>query len=127
MNTLKSLIPLLLALALLMLSSCKKDEINDPTGTYNVTDTYHSKSGTMTILPLNGKYHLNFSMQLNMAECQATIINGNVSINETTGSGSQTKTTTGTGTITNEGFVNMSVTTKFGQTYKFLLTGQRVK
>jgi hypothetical protein len=127
MNTLKSLIPILLAFTMLMLASCKKDEVNDPTGTYNVNDTYHGTSGTLIIIPFNDKYNLTYSYSLNMADCKATITNGQVSINQTTGQGSQTRITTGTGTITNEGFLNLSVTTKFGQTYKFLLTGQRVK
>lgn len=111
----------------LTILGCKKDGINDPTGLYSVNDNFHGTSGTMTVNKFNDLYNLEFSYSLGMPSCKASITNGSVSINQTTGSGPSLRVITGSGNITQEGSVMMNINVKLGQNYKFLIVGNRAK
>lgn len=117
----------ILILFAVLILGCKKDEINDPTGLYSVNDTYHSTSGTMTVNKSADRYNLEFSYSLGVPSCKATITNGSVTINHTTGSGFSERVITGSGNITPEGSVMLSINVKYGQNYKFMIVGNRAK
>lgn len=125
----KRLVMVLFALVVLSVASCKKDEINDPTGLYNVTTQYGStaKIGTMTCNKFNDIYKLQFSIPTDLGSYDAKIVNGNVTIDMTRKVGPETYTTKGTGRITNDGQLSLDLTIKWGMIYHYTVIGNKAK
>lgn len=122
MNLIRAVV---LILAVVVVSSCKKDEIISPTGTYNVTTQEGSnvRIGTMSI---TGKYTFTFDPYAGAyGPLTGTITAGVIDIPVQT---HQSATYQGYGSVSDEGSLSMDFTLiNWGTTYKVKVQGNRAK
>ncbi len=120
---------LVIVLALFVVASCKKDELFNPTGLYNVTTQVGSsapKLGSVTINPDGAIYKIYFDPYAGaFGTLDARIENGTITIDtQTKGSA----TYQGSGRITDEGALIMDFKLiNHSQTYKVKVQGNRAK
>ena len=111
--------------ALFVVSSCKKEEIISPTGTYNITTQQGSnvRIGTMSI---TGNYLFTFDPYAgSYGPLTGTISAGVIDIPVQT---HQSATYQGYGTVSDQGSLSMDFTLiNFGTTYKVKVQGNRAK
>lgn len=120
---------LVIVLALVVVSSCKKDELINPTGLYNVTTQVGSaapKLGVVTINPEGLIYKVDFDQSAGaFGTLDARISNGTITIDtQTKGSA----TYQGSGRITDEGSLTMDFKLiNHSANYQVKVQGNRAK
>ena len=118
---------LIIVLALLVVASCKKEELINPTGLYNVTTQVGSqtpKLGVVTINPEGLIYKIYFDQSSGaFGTLDARISNGTITIDtQTKGSA----TYQGSGRITDEGALTLDFKLiNHSQTYKVKVQGNK--
>ena len=120
---------ILTLLLFLLITSCSKYEINDPTGLYNVTTQVGSKPpklGALTINPSGQIYKIYFDPYAGAwGTLDARIENGTITINRQTHGPA---TYEGSGRITEDGALSMDFNLiNFSTTYKVKVQGNRAK